>query len=1848
MKQQAIFKISGIQRDVSDSGFDKQHAYDLRNMVLHNNVTGTLSSLVTELGNKKAQLKNGEYANVSGVVIGTAVLNNTAILFTHELPALAHLFSATPTEVSGGTDPSNTSTDNVIPGGDITPGMVVTPDEPIDPEPIEPDPIIPTPDPLNPDAGKICDYTVECSTARVSKNDWNRVSYVEVHALAGEGASSVNGTALVKVTITKFYNIDLINGLITIDCINNYSQVSFKREGGEFSDSPLTITAEDAANISSSNPYVFYIKYVTKAASAYFDNTEEWKDTVVSYNTKLMGPAIIKLHAFISEPNGVQFDYTEELDTTECDHIYLVTANDDKTVDIFEFFRGNLNFDTEHPIEATVYFENEEIQKVYWVDGKNPLRYANIANKNGVNFWSDNLMFESVPVLHLQENVTVTRNSTGGVFPSGTVQFAFTYMNRYGAESNIAWISPIHYSSPDSRGGAPDETCSNSFTIKILKHEPGIRFDYIRLYHILRTSLDGAVEVKRIADLPISELSASGLSYTDTNTTGAVVDPNELLYLGGVSIIPNTIEQKSNTLFLGNLVQQFSYLRDAVDDMNIQDKPSWGSNTVTFGLQATDVVADTRSGYYSHHNQLVSHSWNITSFRRGESYRFGFQAQDKTGRWSDVWWVSDAENTSATPEFSDGVLKTVCASYELDSSFVQELRDLGYRRLRPVVVYPEPWERNIFTEGLLNPTVYNVKDRSANAPFAQSSWFLRPFPPVNVKQVSVGAVLDKDGNIVDDDYRYPFSESDAFRSELYVSQNPIDGVKWLPSLAIDSLYDHDWSMFGSVAEFRHNYPLGDIQQRNGEIQSMYNYRPSYDDDNGGYYNLGQYCYTFPFAARGSSGSEYENNCRDFVRKYADFFYVDQSILTMNSADIEFDQVLQAQKLDGYKFRIVGMIPISSFMSSYDIRTNTPTNKFYTKDNDSMSLPVGLYASENVCASMGNDTLHGFKSFISAPIWHDDVTWHSANNPKPKIVNGTEYDNKEKLPIGFAVYPWQGSGSLNNDNIGTRKVYPSDSNDGKEESKSAVGDNYISAELKTKTLANLHYSLDTHYATSISSDTCFELDAVSRIVLDEQQVTLTKLDGLDKYDGKFDIPYYFGSVDKLITPVTELLSHVSVEGESDADDYTTTYPMSRKGGYPIMVSSIPLFMRTKDNPSHYAFRSPYTPLSTVNTLFDVTGTNSLQSTPFKLKEGSDRKMTSIPIKYKSCNHIVVALDNADVSLGNTSVKAQQVLGWYGHNWNDVDTDVDYLDRFGFADNGVYPSIAPFWNSDGLYGSFPAKLFSASAFNSVYFHHYNSDNNNIDWITFDDNSAYPQGFLYMGQLYRTDITNKFGGTSDEALELNNWLPAGPSVYLRSDANDTDKKVVLVWQAGDTYYQRYDALRTYPFTEEDMNKVVDIVSFMTETHTNIDGRYDKNRGLSNNNLCRPTNFNLINYAYSQRDNFFSYHSLNRKKVHLDTFNYSFTWTRPKMAGSLRDEWTRITLASTYDCDGNKGALNSIVRLDNNLIAFQDNGVAQILFNETSQIQGTDGLPFELANSGKMQGLRYYTTETGCQNKWSIAVAPNGVYWIDGNVKEFYSLGGEGIVRLSTLKKMSSWFAGRTELSTPWNPGDTSSWRGYKSNYDRTTGEVFITSKDECLCYNTQYAEFSGFFDYRLTSDMFALDGTVFTIAQDRSNDTNYPYALWLHRSNKKFYCNFYNEQCMSYVEIVCGSNNEGSDYGMNKVFDNVHWRSDAWRWNVDKWDFLPFKTFTYISGYDNYQTFGKNLITLDDPDSVQPSHPSMPLMLRKKFDIWHTTIPRAVGTYRDRIRDTWCHIRLTANKSTSQRRHIIHDIVVSYFIP
>ena len=146
-------------------------------------------------------------------------------------------------------------------------------------------------------------------------------------------------------------------------------------------------------------------------------------------------------------------------------------------------------------------YEHSELQKVYWVDGVNQLRYLNIADSNENLPITEENKLNSSPTFAMNHHIEVERIVGGGIFQSGVVQYAFTYFNKYGAETNIVDMTPLYYISEDTKGVREDEVVGCSFKVTI--KNPDTSFDYIRLYSIQRTSLNGEPIVKIVGDLKL-------------------------------------------------------------------------------------------------------------------------------------------------------------------------------------------------------------------------------------------------------------------------------------------------------------------------------------------------------------------------------------------------------------------------------------------------------------------------------------------------------------------------------------------------------------------------------------------------------------------------------------------------------------------------------------------------------------------------------------------------------------------------------------------------------------------------------------------------------------------------------------------------------------------------------------------------------------------------------------------------------------------------------------------------------------------------------------------------------------------------------------------------------------------------------------------------------------------------------------------------------------------------------------------------------------------------------------------------------------------------------------------------
>lgn len=1444
----------------------------------------------------------------------------------------------------------------------------------------------------------------------------------------------------------------------------------------------------------------------------------------------------------------------------QIDRIYVLKySNPAKTaMSGIVLFKGNLNFNTGYPLETHVSYEAEYVQKVYWTDGYNQPRLINIvADAEKLYRWnhttdSHATFFDFVPAVKLNETMTITKDNIGGVFASGVIQYCFTYINKYGQQSNVIDVSPLQYLSFSDRGGSPEEKVPNCFHIRIDNVDSS--FDSVRIYAIQRTSLDTEAYVRLIEDLPIQSenLGTSEnpdinyyVSIVDTGTTGTMLDPTELLYVGGREITALTMTDKDNTLFMGNIVQKnvdITLVQKYYDDNRETDE---GGTPVqnTFGIEFKQdainasnpiktITVESGEGYtYSHTQQLNESQRQITTFKGGETYRLGFQLQKYTGEWTEPIFLNDIENNLypidhigthggvvpvetrdirlayAETEIDFTPFITAPTILEPNQPYYMENFQSIYKRVRPVIVFPDIQSRTVLCQGVINPTVFNVEDRMDNTPFAQASWYFRPYTKSNVEPV----IGTSEGLHV------------GFGHYRSIGESEIQGY-------LETVQDN----VGST-------PYGTI------LDDIY-----------------------------VNGTFICNNT----------FFVDQSIVTLNSPDLEFDTKVQVFGNNGLKLRIIGLIPITANTSSHEITALSGMlelghNRKDTEIIISGNVPyIVKHDKENIAFGAGelaetvshvNYTAESGRHLLAAYLWNDSFTMPGDDGSECKdgddvYTSWYAYD--------FAIYPWHRSGSLNND------WRPKES---------------ASSWLMTKKESNSLYSAVTDY------------------LQDEDANHTTHFINYPKLDIKTVLTENAQVVNYRLQRQTSVLDNINYYPNIDKVLYAGL-------GYPIGMRP----PSDNDNPI----------------LFPQT----------EIDARSKKVNSPISMKYKSTTHAVIALqadteDNGYVpimpyiqSISSTIGATPSTVGQFTHEkgttyWLPTTLPAKELGFWNCANGSAHPQpkIETSWQE--------------TSGGSTTWHARTSDGYDV---------------LLLGELYRDNVENRFGGTSEEELGYNTWLPAGAAVEIPWGDGADDNKATIRWTEGDTYYQRYDCLKTYAFTQDDPNQIVEMLSFMCETHVNIDGRYDKQRGQKYMHEMDPSVFNLLNPVYSQTNNFFPYKMLEHDAQDEETYPNQIYFTKAKENGADVDLYTNVTLASMLELDGDKGEITSLQNMNNNLLAFQDTGIAQILYNENVQISTQQGVPIELANSGKVQGKKYITDTVGCSNKWSIVNTPSGLYFMDSHNKDIYMFNGQ-LNNLSFAQGFNTWTKANIKLPNgnvdKWTPDNFDNFVSY---FDKLNQDVLFINKSTALAYSERVGTFTSFYDYGNTPYLCNLDGTGVWVRGDGS----------LHKHQAGNYCQFFGTN-KPYSMTLVGN----PEPQLDKIFTNLEFRAivDGDGTNTSPL-FSPFLPFDYLEAWNEYQ-HGKTDLETKNGYSGRVHLPHLPSptgsdpvdyssALKRKFRIWRCDIPRdnapltmdtgmnisrfAVRPL-DRIRNPWAYLKLQKNAASSGTlpRTEIHDIMLGYHI-
>ena len=174
-----------------------------------------------------------------------------------------------------------------------------------------------------------------------------------------------------------------------------------------------------------------------------------------------------------------------------------ITLVDSSTYTKTTIYSANLNFNSDRLIEAVGNYENENIQKVYWVDGVNQLRFINTVNP------PDNLNPELLDVVpsYVIDQPELEYISYGGIHTTGKVQYTYSLLRQYGQQTAISPFSPLIPLAKKKGGGEVNELVGQINNIII--NNVDTKFDIIRVYAIKYTSYNQTPTVSLIVSLRI-------------------------------------------------------------------------------------------------------------------------------------------------------------------------------------------------------------------------------------------------------------------------------------------------------------------------------------------------------------------------------------------------------------------------------------------------------------------------------------------------------------------------------------------------------------------------------------------------------------------------------------------------------------------------------------------------------------------------------------------------------------------------------------------------------------------------------------------------------------------------------------------------------------------------------------------------------------------------------------------------------------------------------------------------------------------------------------------------------------------------------------------------------------------------------------------------------------------------------------------------------------------------------------------------------------------------------------------------------------------------------------------------
>lgn len=445
--------------------------------------------------------------------------------------------------------------------------------------------------------------------------------------------------------------------------------------------------------------------------------------------------------------------------TTDGNNMDCIWRVNNTTFIIELLYVRNLGFSEQFPIQALFNYENENIQKVYWVDGTNQIRFINLehdsieGNEALIDVPSTALNF--VGVIDFSQPI-ISSIAGGGTHTAGMIQYAY---NLYRLNSSQTKLSPISELVPLGKnnglgGGELNDIVGAAPVVQI--NDIDSSYTHIKVYAIKYTSLNQTPSISLIEERELD--GQTSITVFDDGSTISTLSLEELLFLGSDPYVAKHIEAKDNSLFLFN-VQNKNFILPEDLDCRAYSFPSSSTSTPIYdnvsansgGIPIGDVLTVNSDYLVPKKHDAVNlnydthkYQYNSTTlggegkfikyeivtnptltndvdtyrfFKDREIYRIGVQFYNRLGQTSLPKWIADFMSPSSNLEGEYGTLKV-----ELKSEFYTWLnaqtfdseddRPVGYKIIRANRTIND---KTILCQGIVSTMMVNSPRESESA-----------------------------------------------------------------------------------------------------------------------------------------------------------------------------------------------------------------------------------------------------------------------------------------------------------------------------------------------------------------------------------------------------------------------------------------------------------------------------------------------------------------------------------------------------------------------------------------------------------------------------------------------------------------------------------------------------------------------------------------------------------------------------------------------------------------------------------------------------------------------------------------------------------------------------------------------------------------------------------------------------------------------------------------------------------------------------------------------------------------------------------------------------------------------------